>query len=123
MLAIQGSSFDSNWTGVLSIRSDRRLLVESNWTANAERADANTEINFIVDYKGGRNSAMHSAKVTENQLRKSISPKRRARSKNSFSNASKDEVTIHVCDEGRRTSKYFFCQKKMLVHVRRLSPL
>lgn len=29
-----------------------------------------------------------------------------------------DEVTIHVCDEGRKTSKYFFCQRNLLVHVR-----
>jgi hypothetical protein len=34
-----------------------------------------------------------------------------------------DEVTIHVCDEGRRTSKYFFCQRNLLVHVRLKSAL
>jgi hypothetical protein len=89
--------------------------------SNVERAGANVAVTVIADCKYGRNSAIYSAKGIENQSRKSISPKRRPRSKNSFSAASKDEVTIHVCDEGRRTSKYFFCQKKLLVQVRRLS--
>lgn len=85
---------------------------------NVERAVANVDVTVIADYKYGR--ANYSANGTANQSWKSISQNRRPRSKNSFTASSKDEVTIHVCDEGRRTSKYFFCQKKLLVQVRRL---
>jgi hypothetical protein len=69
------------------------------------------------DSKSNRNS-FDSFKLPENYSSVALAPLTNSNmSKNLSENWKRDEVTIHVCDEGRKTSKYFFCQRNLLIHV------
>ena len=52
-----------------------------------------------------------------NVLSKNGAHKRSSGAKPHLGSGKRDEVTIHVCDEGRQTSKYFFCQRSLLIAV------
>lgn len=111
MLAVQGSKFESSRSGdeinyfCLNIIIDRVNLSVSPLPA--------------LDSKSSRNPAANFSNVFENYdfVSHPPSPKRGHCSKSSFSAGKKDEVTIHVCDEGRKTSKYFICQRSFLIQV------
>jgi hypothetical protein len=74
------------------------------------------------DSKSNR-ASLDSLKMPENYSSVALVPLAKSNmSKNLAENGKRDEVTIHVCDEGRKTSKYFFCQRNLLIHVSTVHP-
>jgi hypothetical protein len=75
-------------------------------------------MSISTDENRSNRSSFDSSKISENYSSVSLAPLTKSNiSKNLTENGKRDEVTIHVCDEGRKTSKYFFCQRNLLIHV------